>query len=226
VLTKLFCGADEPGSAAKQIIHALLQSDSAAVLRWAERTELRHDMVRDIRDLGDTLDHATLDGLRPSKSVEWLRNILISAQVLPDRDRFLYRTEMFIRSRVDGVDNPDDRAAVRSFMEWHHLRKLRTQAARGALRAGHGSRAQTEVSAIAAFLQDLNGRELRLATCTQAHVDDWLVTNPTRHHINQFLRWATKRRHAHGIAAPPRRTGGPAAPSPTVTTNDGPWSKD
>jgi hypothetical protein len=112
------------------------------------------------------------------------------------------RTEMFIRRRVDGIDNADDRAAVRSFMEWHHLRKLRAQAARGPLRAGHGSRAQAEVTAIVAFLSDLNNREMSLATCTQAQVDDWLVANPTRPRINQFLRRATKRRYAHGIAAP------------------------
>lgn len=135
VLAKLFCGDGEPGYAAKQIIDALLQSESAAVLRWAERTELRRGVVRGIHDLGDRLDHAALDELPPGKSVEWLRNILISARVLPDRDRFLRRTEMFIRSRVEGIDNPDDRATVRSFMEWHHLRKLRAQAARGPLRS-------------------------------------------------------------------------------------------
>jgi hypothetical protein len=202
VLARLFCDDGEAGYAVKQIIHALLQSDSAAVLRWAERTELRHATVRDIRSLGDTLDHAALDELPPSKSVEWLRNILVSARVLPDRDRFLRRTEVFLARRVEGIDNPDDRAAVRSFMEWHHLRKLRAQAARGPLRAGHGSRAQTEVGAIAAFLSDLNNRDMSLATCTQARVDDWLVANPTRLYINQFLRWATKRGHAHGIAAP------------------------
>jgi hypothetical protein len=202
VLARLFGGNGEPGYAATKIIHALLQGESAAVLRWAERTELRCDLVRDIRDLGDVLDHAALDGLPPSKSVEWLRNILISAQVLPDRDRCLRRTEIFIKKRLDGIDNPDDRAAVRSFMEWHHLRKLRGQARRAPLRAGHGSGARTEVGAIAAFLKNLNLRDLSLATCTQGHVDDWLVANPTRPQINQFLGWATKRRYAQGITAP------------------------
>lgn len=202
VLAKLFCGDDEPAHAVGQIIHALLQSESSAVLRWAERAEQRSDLVRGIRDLSDTLDHAALDGLPPSKSVEWLRNILISAGVLPDRDRFLRRTELFTRKCVDRIDNPDDRAAVRAFMEWHHLRKLRAQAARASLRAGNGSGAQAEVSAIAAFLSDLKGRDISLATCTQAQVDDWLVANPTRTQISQFLRWATKRGHAYGIVAP------------------------
>lgn len=202
VLARLFGGSAEPGGAATQIIHALLQSDSAAVLRWADRTEPRRDLARGIRDLGDTLDHAALDGLPPSKSVEWLRNILISAQVLPDRDRLLRRTEIFVKKHVDGIDNPDDRAAVRAFMEWHHLRKQREQARRGPLRAGHGAGARTQASAIATFLQDLNRRDLSLATCTQGHVDDWLVANPTRLHISQFLAWATKRRYAHNIAAP------------------------
>ncbi len=202
VLDRLFGGADQPGPAAAQIIAALLRSESAAVLHWAERTKLRAELARGIRELGDTLDHGALDGLPPSKSVEWLRNILIGAQVLPDRDRFLRRTEIFINKQLDGIDNPDDRATIRAFMEWHHLRKLRGQARRAPLRAGQGSGARTEVSAIADFVQDLHGRDLSLATCTQRHVDDWLVANPTRPHLNQILRWATKRRHAQGISAP------------------------
>lgn len=202
VLERLFGGSAEPGTAAKQIIDALLQSEPAAVLRWAERTDLRRDLVRHIHGLGENLNHTALDGLPPSKSVEWLRNILIGAQVLPDRDRVLRRTEDFIKRRVDGIDHPDDRAAVRSFMQWHHLRKLRARARRAPLRAGQGSSARTEVGAIAAFLKDLNGRDLSLTTCTQSHVDDWLVANPTLPQINQFLVWATKRRHAQGIAAP------------------------
>ncbi|WP_446222568.1 hypothetical protein ACTWPB_22605 [Nocardia sp. IBHARD005] len=129
--------------------------------------------------------------------------------MLPDRDRVLRRTEIFIKKKLDAIDNPDDRAIIHAFMEWHHLRKLRGQALQAQLRVGQGATARTEVSAVADFLQDLNGRDLSLATCTQRHVDDWLVANPTRPHLNQFLRWATKRRNAQGIAAatpPDRRT--------------------
>ena len=38
--------------------------------------------------------------------------------------------------------------------------------------------------------------------CQQGHVDDWLVRNPTRPQINQFLAWAVRRGHAHDVTAP------------------------
>ncbi len=202
VLAKLFGGDGEPGLAARQVIQALLQSESAAVLKWASRTEQRRDLGRRIREL-DALNHAALDGLPPSKSVEWLRNILIGAQVLPDRDRFLRRTEVFIEKKLDEVDNLEDRAVVRAFMQWQRLRKLRDRSSRATLRSGHGSLAQAEISAIALFMQDLNSRDLSLASCAQSHVDDWLVANPTRPYIGQFLAWATKRSHAQSISVPP-----------------------
>ena len=200
---RLFSDDGQPGHAATQIIHALLQSDSGAVLRWTERTELRRDLAHGIGELSGTLSHEALDALPPSKSVEWLRNILIKTQVLPDRDRFLHRSEILIEKRLGTIDNLDDRAAVRTFMEWHHLRKLREQAARAPLKAGHGISALAEIRAIESFLKNLGRRDLSLSTCKQVHVDDWLVANPTRPQIHQFLAWATTRGNAHDLAAPP-----------------------
>ena len=110
------------GGAAAQVIEALLKCDAVAVLRWAERTRLRKDLAAGIRDLGDTLSHEALDSLPSSKSVEWLRNILIDADALPRRDPYLRRTELFLKAKLETLDSREHRAAVRSFVEWHHLR--------------------------------------------------------------------------------------------------------
>ena len=45
-----------------------------------------------------------------------------------------------------------------------------------------------------------------LATCRQADVDDWLVCNPTRPQIHQFLAWAVRRGHARDVKAPTPET--------------------
>ncbi len=203
MLKRLFGRNGELRAAADQIIEALLRCDSSAVLQWAERTRLREPLAAAIRDMSDALSHQALDDLPPSKSVEWLRNILIQGDVLPPRDRYLHRTEMFIKSRLLGIENPDDRSAVRAFTEWHHLRKLRAHARQTPLKRGNGQNAQRETVAVTAFLADLHEKGASLESCRQEHVDDWLVRNPTRPEVHQFLAWAVKRGYAHDITAPP-----------------------
>jgi len=209
VLRRLFSREGQLGGAAAQIVEALLKCDSAAVLHWAERTPQRKPLATGICDMGDTLGHEALDNLPPSKSVEWLRNILVDAEALPPRDVVLHRTEAFVDARLRTIENRDDRVAARAFAEWHHLRRLRNQAGRGPLKRGSGSAAQHEIVAISTLLADLHAHGSTLAACRQDQVDDWLVRNPTRPQIHQFLAWAVRRGHAHEVEAPPpadRRT--------------------
>jgi hypothetical protein len=220
VLLRLFGDDGQLSGSAAQIIEALLKCDRSAVLHWARRTALREPLAEGIREMGDILDHDTLDRLPTSKSVEWLRNVLVDAGALPHRDARLHRIERFIDTQLASIDNRDDRAAARAYTTWHHLRKLREQAARGPLKRGHGMGAQQEIVAVAAFLVDLRMQGLTLAMCRQQHVDDWLVRNPTRARINQFLAWAVRRGNAHDVAASPpesRRT------RDTLTGDDERW---
>lgn len=183
VLRCLFSKEDGHLAAAAEVVEALLKCDAPAVLGWAERTRLRKPLSAGIRDLGDTLDHAALDNLPPSKSVEWLRSVLVEARLLT------------IQNRQDGI-------VAHTFMEWHHLRRLRDQASKRPLKRGNGSAAHQEIVAISTFLSDLHARGLSVATCRQHHVDDWLVGNVTLPQIHQFLAWAVRCGHAQDIQAP------------------------
>lgn len=190
VLTRLFSRDGHLGEPAAQIIAALLRNDRTAVLHWAEQTKERRSLADAISEM-DALSHAALDSLPPSKSLDWLRNVLVNAQALPTRDHHLRRTELFIKKRLDTVEHAEDRSTVRTFMEWHHLRRLRQRAAREPLRYGHGAAARAEITAITALLGSLHDSRSDLNSCVQADVDTWLVANPTKVQINQFLRWAT-----------------------------------
>ncbi len=206
VLRRMLGKDDQLGDAAHQVVQALLKCEPKSVLKWAQRTSLRSPLAEAIRDLQGPLSHQALDGLPPSKSLEWLRNILVDADVLPPRDPYLRRTEQFIHTRLSTINDRDDRAAVRAFTEWHHLRKLRERADRAPLRSGHGLGARHEIASITEFLLELEAEGLTLASCRQAHVDDWLVRNPTRTRIHKFLAWAVKRGHAHNVTAPTPQT--------------------
>lgn len=189
------------GGAAAQVIEVLLRCESAPVLRWAQRTA-RGPLAAGIRGFGDTLDHAALDSLPPSKSVEWLRNVLVEARALPRRDEYLRRTEKFIDARLRTLENRDDQVAARAFSEWHHLRKLRQRAEKRPLTVGDGAGVRHEIRTITLFLADLHQHDRCLATCRQEHIDDWLVREPTRGQIHQFLSWAVSHGYAHDVTAP------------------------
>jgi hypothetical protein len=202
VLRDMFTDEDgHLGGAAAQVMDVLLRCEPRPVLRWAQRTA-RGPLVQGIRSLGDTLDHAALDGLPPSKSVEWLRNVLVDANALPRRDEYLRRTEMFIDARLRTLDNRDDKVAVRTFSEWHHLRKLRQRAEKRPLTVGDGAGIRHEIRIISEFVADLHQHGRCLATCRQEHVDDWLIRKPTRGQIHQFLSWAVSHGYAHDLKAP------------------------
>lgn len=205
-LRELFAKNGELSGAASRIVEALLQCDAMPVLRWVRRMRSNSELPAQLAELGDTLSHHDLDDLPASKSVEWLRNILVTAEGLPDRDPYLHRTEQYIAARLATISNRDDRAAVRAFTEWNHLRKLRACADKGPLKRNHGLAAQIMAAAITDFVSELNAHGLALASCQQAFVDDWLVRNPTRRQIHQFLAWAVHRGYAHDVAAPVPQT--------------------
>lgn len=203
VLQEHFQADGELGAAAEHIIGALLTCDPDKVLRWIAKTR-RSALSTAIGSLGDTLTHEALDQLPPSKSLEWLRNLLVDAGALPHRDPYLHRTERYVRTQIDTVHHPDDRATLRSYARWHHLRKLRAQASKGLLRPGGGSSARREISTITLFLNNIHNRGATLQTCRQQHVDDWISQHPTKAPLHQFLAWSVQRGAATMVTAAPK----------------------
>ncbi len=127
VLNDLFSRGGHLNPAAQQVVDTLLKCDATAVLRWVRKTR-NSVLTSAIRDTGGLLTHQTFDQLPPNKSREWLRNLLVDAAVLPHRNPYLRRTEEAITACIASVADRDDRAVLRSYATWHHLRKLRAHA--------------------------------------------------------------------------------------------------
>jgi integrase len=219
VLNDLFSRGGRLSPAARQVVDALLKCDAAAVLRWVQKTR-NNGLAVAIRDLDRALTHERLDQLRSSKSREWLRNLLMDADTLPQRDVYLHRTEEAIKTSINAVGDRDDRNTLRSYATWHHLRKLRVQSARKGLKPGSGKGAQREIGSIADFLGHLHLKQSNLNSCRQHHVDAWSADNPTKASLHQFLTWAVRRGHAAGVTAHPKQT---RRTRPTLPGDDQRW---
>lgn len=141
---------------------------------------------------GDTeLSHAGLDGLEPSRSVEYIRDLLMQVKALPHRDRHVAAFERWLPKKLDSVPDEELRRVIDRFARWHLLRQLRTRSGSGPVPPSASYRARQTVTVSIDFVSWLRDRGADLEGCTQHHVDEWFATPPTtRTHVDTFLYWA------------------------------------
>ncbi|MER7506567.1 hypothetical protein AB0L05_40760 [Nonomuraea pusilla] len=123
-----------------------------------------YDVLADIAAGRAPLTHATLDQRGPSRSIDYLRTLLVAAHALPARDEHLVRLEAFARTIAASAD-PEDRTIIALFARTHLLRRLRRHLNGSKLQPGAAYRARAELAASSRFLAHLRRRGRTLATC-------------------------------------------------------------
>lgn len=141
------------------------------------------------------LSHAGLDGLEPSRSVEYIRDLLMQVQALPHRDRHVAAFERWLPKKLDSVPDEELRRVIDRFARWHLLRQLRTRSSTDPAPPSASYRARQTVSVSIEFVSWLRDRGADLGGCNQHHVDEWFASPPTtRRHVDTFLYWARSQR--------------------------------
>ena len=180
MIRKLLTGPDGTvHPAIEPVLVALIASDAAAGLNWVARARTQQ-MLAELAIGAGPVTHQLMDGLTPISAATHLRAILVEAAVLPARDERLIRLEGAVDRRIARVKEPSDRKILRSFATWHHLRRLRTIAARAPSTQDQVVYATNSLTAAASLLNWLHERGQNLATCTQTDIDDWLTVDPSR----------------------------------------------
>ncbi|PRX41758.1 hypothetical protein B0I32_1735 [Nonomuraea fuscirosea] len=161
-----------------------------------------------LRALGDgtlLLNHAALDALPQSQTVEYIRELLVAHGILPFRDRYVAGYERWLAIKLASIESTEQRKIVEQFGRWHHLRRLRAQAARAPVTQNAFLHAKQSTAITTAFLRWLHERVLHVHACTQHDVDAWLSAGPsTRQKADDFLGWAVRQRLIKGITIPGR----------------------
>jgi hypothetical protein len=176
---------------------SLLATDGPrAALRWLAKPECQKVLGAIARgDLAAT--HEGLDELGDSHWLAHLRQVLVVAGVLVERDEQTARLEAWVHAQLEAMDDAEDRRVVDAFANWWVLRRYRGRMERAGVSSDKHSR--TLVLGAVAFMAWLRHHDLALGACTQAHVELWLTGPPVRRHARDFLRWACRRRLAHDI---------------------------
>lgn len=194
---------DSPALAGLQDALAESLSPRAAV-RWLAKPETRQ--VLGAMAAGELpVSHEALDGLPATKSLAHLRQVLVSAGVLPDRDEDTTRLEVWMDQQLANVEDDEDRRVLEAFARWWVLRRHRQRISRrGVSSTDH---ARTKIREAIRLMTWLRSHGRTLTTCTQGDIDLWLVGPPARRHARDFLRWACRQRLAKNldIVRPPDR---------------------
>jgi hypothetical protein len=182
------------------------------VLDWLNKPGIRGSL-RAVAAAHHAVTHETLDAMPPSRALAHLRSMLVAAGALPTRDELLTVLERWINQAIAERKTPQHRRTLHGYAVWHHLRRLRGRLHGQPASCQQVKNVRAQVAAAAAFLDWLHTRELTLAACTQADLDQWLAGCPS--HLARsanFVRWAVIHRHASRLTAPASRWAGPSGP--------------
>ncbi|MDX3537531.1 hypothetical protein PV721_24795 [Streptomyces sp. MB09-01] len=175
-----------------------------SVIHWLDHSAAAQLLARLAADHAN-LTHYLLDALPQDPRTRYVRGLLVSANVLPERNEHLAQTELWVARTIKAV--PDhQRRIIHAFAEWHTLKTARRQSARGRYTAGSAAQDRTEILRAIDFVAWLDSQGLSLHTATQPALDHWLTQAPGhRRGLVAFIRWVRLRRLADLTLTAPGR---------------------
>jgi hypothetical protein len=193
---------------AEAIYQLLAAGDPAWLMAWLTSGSDARNILAEISQASGPPGHAGLDRHLPSRAAHHLRKVLVAGGILPDRDERLAGLERWAVQKTSQVEDPAERRILRSFVTWHHLRRLRGESRRQHITAEQSDYVHNEVRAAIKLITWLRDNGTSLADCTQRDIDTWLTSGPgTNYHARAFLLWASRRGHTRDLDIPqhPRR---------------------
>lgn len=154
--------------------------------------------------------HDTLDRLRPAKTVEHLRAVLVATGALPDRDEHMARLEAWVTDTIAARPDPHERYLLERYTIWHLLRRLRRAHNGEAITYNQTTTVKARLRSALELLDWLAGRGVTLASADQGHLDAWLAGQgaPRRRDAGTFVRWAASQKLTR-LELPATRWNGP-----------------
>ena len=186
------------------VMNVLLTNEPVPLLLWLSKPAPRRVFAELARGSGP-ITHQELDGLTSVKGSQRLREVLVNAQLLPARDEHFAHLERWLERTLPRIKNPVERKAMRSYLVWGHVRRLRKIAEQRPLTRAQATNVYAEVLRSIELLDWLEDRQHSLATANQHLIDEWL--SESRKDVHGFITWAVNHGYASNIAVPRRQPG-------------------
>ncbi|WP_290514354.1 hypothetical protein [Aeromicrobium sp.] len=136
------------------------------------------------------ITHEALDALPPSRTLDYVRGLLVEHHALPQRDELLARYERWATGAQKRVVDHDHRDVIARFIRWGMLRRMRTM---DSVSNGTFLRSKQTVTVAIGFCNWLTERDQTLFYLNQSYVDRWQAEGPTtRELVSRFISWTSK----------------------------------
>ncbi|MEO3925826.1 hypothetical protein ABGB07_18440 [Micromonosporaceae bacterium B7E4] len=177
-----------------------------SVIGWLRRSEAARLLARLAR-MEEPITHSLLDELPPSRTLYYIRDVLVHTGVLEQRNEYLERVGPWLDDVL--VGRPSDHVGlVRPFANWYVLRRARRRARTRPFTAGSSAVARSLIRNALTFLAWLADRGQTLDTIVQTDIDQRLCAGSAdRHEIRYFLLWAADHGLCAGLTVPRRPVG-------------------
>ncbi|MEV8020392.1 hypothetical protein AB0O76_29450 [Streptomyces sp. NPDC086554] len=182
-------------------------------ITWLRKKNVRATITALVCEHPD-VTHAALDAMPRSKTLDHFRSVLVSVGALEFRDEGLLRLEDEVRDKFDAFGPGEHQRALRGFIYWHLLRRLRGRLNNKPASHQQLRNVRAHANAADAFLRWLESQGKTLSTCTQTDVETYARTKSSYlQQCSAFIRWAVHRRYtAPDLVARAIRWTGPAGP--------------
>lgn len=202
-LHNLLAGPDGEVSEQLQplIVAFALKERARGMIFWINRSP-NAALLAELAATGREITHELLDGLPFSRNVHYVRDVLVYASVLPERDEDIERIPHWLDHVLVNRSQQHVRL-VRPFVHWSLLRKARQRAIRRRYPAESGRVVRARTRVALEFLEWIEANGLDLRNISQDHIDRWLAAGGTRSHlVRYFLKWACDRGVAPELCVP------------------------
>ncbi|MFV8165247.1 hypothetical protein ACNQVK_24680 [Mycobacterium sp. 134] len=165
------------------VMQWLSKSVSAEILRILVRQKL-------------PITHDVLDRFPQHLGLRGLREILVTATVLPERRETVMQLQLWADAMIGELPQPRQNI-IRPFAEWSVIRDARSRAERGRYTPGAAALDRAQIRAAIRFLNWLDYENITLLEVSQIHLDMWLDIRPSS-------RWAlgvTPRQVVNGVVS-------------------------
>ena len=194
-------GGEVPGQLAPVVQALAAARNPRGVLQWLKRSPNAR-LLAGLAASGEALSHDVLDDLPPGPGEYYVRQILVHAGVLPERNDALDPIPAWLDQVLAGRPAGHARL-IRPFVHWFVLRRARRRAAQSRRADSAGPYLRTRVRVALELLAWLDQHHTALGQLTQDQLDRWLAAGNTRtRKIRHFLQWAAARGLAPDLAVP------------------------
>lgn len=195
-------------------LHPLLDTwtssrDPRTQIRWLAHAPLSTDLLRAMAHGEVPISHDTFQTLPPAKPYDYLRNLLVTLNILEPWEPHIDRFTVWLDTQIIPTLAPEHVQTIRAYARWHVLRGLGRRAHRGTLTQAAANSARIRVRAAIEFCELLAHHNTTITDATQSDLEDFITSAPGYNRtktIASFVAWARKTRT-----------------NPNLTTPGGPW---